>query len=120
MTKYLLRGAALFLLATLTFAFDGNFQWQRPTAYTDGAPLLDQDIDFYSLYCNGTHMGDIENIGMTESWQAPVGFFAPGTYECHLTVTDINGQESEASNSVNFTVGPRVPNPPTGLVITLP
>jgi len=101
-------------------AADGqlHFSWSPPTQYTDGAPLLEQDLDFYTLKCDGVEIADIDNIIGTYSYSVPETGFASGDHSCVLTVTTLQGAESGDSNAVNFTIGPRVPMAPAGLTLT--
>ena len=115
--KYLRRATAILLLSSLVFAFDGNIGFNPPVAYTNGDPLLEQELDFYSWYCGGNVFVFDSIIGnRTAVVPVPV---VPGDYTCWLTVTTLYGVESTASNAVNFTVGPRTPGAPTNLTITL-
>jgi len=90
--------------------FGCTIEWTPPTEYTDNTVLLEQDLDFYSWYCDGNHVVDFDAIIGT--WAADISFGAPGSYTCGLTTTAINGQESELSNTKVFTKGPRIPRPP--------
>lgn len=110
---------ALGLLSTLVFSFDRTVSWEPPVLWENGDPLLEQDLDFYTLYCNGQPFITIDNI---IGQRTAVVDFAPlgeGTHVCHLTVTALNGMESGPSNTSNFTVGPRIPGAPQNFVITL-
>lgn len=120
MQKFWLRATALFLLVLLTFAMDGNISYQPPTGYTDGSALLEQDLDFYSWYCNDpvTPLVSFPSIIGTRVAIVPLPT-SEGTHTCWLTVTAFNEQESGASNTINFTIGPRTPNPPTNLTIVI-
>lgn len=103
---------------TAAYAQAGGFialAWTPPTEYTDGAPLLEQDIDFYTLYCDGAEFITIDAIIGTHSESVNVTAMAPGDHACYLTVTMLTGAESDGSNTVNFTIGPRVPMAPAGL-----
>lgn len=111
--KYFLRVIALLGLASITFAFDANISWTPPISYENGDALLEQDLDFYTLYCNGAPFVTIDSIIGTRSATVDMTALGEGTHSCALRVTALNGMESGDSNIVNFTIGPRVPNPPT-------
>jgi hypothetical protein len=88
-----------------------SISWTPPTEYEDGAPLLEQELDYYTLYCNDIYLLDLDVIIGT--WTADITFGAPGTYVCALTVTSLKGGESQPSNERVFLKGERVPLPPT-------
>lgn len=127
---------AIILIGSLTFNYerDGFFltaayaqaggvltiNWGPPTEYTDGAPLLEQDLDFYTFYCNGVEIKQIDSVIGNTSDLVDLTGLASGNYTCHLTVTALPivpnlGAESGPSNTINFTIGPRVPMAPVGL-----
>jgi hypothetical protein len=86
--------------------------WIPPTEYTDGFPLLEQDLDFYTFYCNGSVVKQIDNVVGTHSNSVDVSGFERGDHDCSMTVTSLLGATSAASNSITFTLGPRVPGSP--------
>lgn len=105
------------LLASLTVdATEFTITWTPPTENEDNTPLLEQDLDFYTLYINGQPVVNFDSIVGT--WTAVIVINEPGTNPGELTVTALNGQESGFSNTVNFLVGPRTPKNPTNLTIT--
>ena len=128
------------LLSSLTFKFgtEGGFalkaafaqtggiltiNWQPPTMYTDGSALIEQDLDFYTFYCNGAELKQINSIIGTYTNGVDVTGLSEGGYTCHITVTTVPivpnvGTESGPSNTINFTIGPRVPMAPAGLIST--
>jgi hypothetical protein len=91
-------------------------EWTPPTQYTDGTPLLEQDLDYYTLHMNGAELLTLDAIVGT--WSVVITVTEPGTHEFRLTVTDLNGQTSDMSNTATFTVGPRTPGVPTNLTVT--
>lgn len=101
--------------AIILFAFASSYSradtftisWTPPAAYTDGTPLFEQDLDFYTVYINNEPIVNLQVIVGT--WTADITITQPGTHDLTMTVTDYNGQESAQSNMVNFTVGPRTP-----------
>lgn len=109
--RAILRITVLLLLSSITFATDFTVSWTPPTQYEDGATLLEQDLDFYTFYCDGNRIVDLDSIVGT--WTAIIAFTEPGTYVCGLTVTDLNGEQSDLSNTKVFMKGPRKPRPPT-------
>jgi hypothetical protein len=112
-------GAVILLLSGLVFGVDQSVTWVPPDAYENGDPLLEQDLDFYTLYCNGQPYSTIDNVIGQNTALIDFGPLGEGTHECYLTVTALNGMESAPSNTANFTVGPRTPGAPTNFVIAL-
>ena len=89
-----------------------------PTQFTDGFPLLEQELDFYTFSCQhllGTFVKEIDSIIGTRSDAVDISGLASGDYTCHLTVTTLLAAESGPSNTINFTIGPRVPMAPANL-----
>lgn len=111
----------LLLICGLTLSWDRTVEWTPPVEYENGDVLLEQDLDFYSLYCNGstTPLVTIDSVIGTRTEIVDFSPLGEGTHTCHLTVTALNGEESGPSNDANFTVGPRTPGAPTNFVITL-
>lgn len=122
----------LILLAGLTLEFDVSdktriglsiahaqvpntlpLSWVPPQFYTDGTPLLEQDLDFYTLYCDGGQTDVIDSIIGTYSYDLDLTQFQSGDHACALSVTSLLGEESVQSNSVNFTIGARTPGAPS-------
>lgn len=102
---------ACLLLGSLTIQADVfTISWLPPTQYTDGSPLLEQDLDYYTLYVDGFSTIYYDSIPGTYSQLHEI--VPAGTYELTLTVTSLEGVESGPSNMIVFTVGPRTPKPP--------
>jgi hypothetical protein len=108
---------AVLMISTTTQASTIQLSWTPPTEYEDGTPLLEQDLDFYTVYINGTPATNLDVIVGT--WSAEIVFTVPGSHQVALTVTDLNGQESQLSNTQVFTVGPRTPKAPTLQVVVV-
>lgn len=111
---------ALLLIIPLTVTWavgEKTFNWTPPTEYEDATPLAQVDIASYDIECDNGFTVNVPNVPLnTDTYAAPAGTFAPGTYECvGYTVTTL-GVRSAASNPVNFTVAPGVPNPPVLVV----
>jgi hypothetical protein len=117
--KNVVRVIALLLVSTLVFSLDGTVSWTPPVEYVDGTPLLEQELDFYTLYCDDVVVATIDNVIGQRSAVVDMSALTEGSHTCALTVTALNGQESGYSNIVNFTVGPRVPGVPADLTIIL-
>ena len=117
--KYLIRLIALICLSPLVFAVEPKtFNWTPPTQNTDGTALTDAEISSYNIFCNAVLLSNVINTGGTDTFtSAPL---PAGSYVCHATTIASNGEESAASNTVNFTVAQSVPQPPTGFTVTLP
>jgi hypothetical protein len=109
----------IILIGSLTFALDQSVSWTPPIAYTNGNPLLEQDLDFYTIYCGGVEFVEIDSVIGTRTALIDFSPLGEGTHVCEMTVTALNGRESAPSNSANFTVGPRTPQAPQNFVITL-
>lgn len=89
--------------------------WTPPLFYTDGFVLLEQELDFYTFGCNGlsaTLEKEIDSIIGTRSDVVDISGLPSGDYTCSMTVTSMIGAESGPSNSINFTIGARVPMAP--------
>lgn len=109
--KYFIRVAALLMLVSITFAFERDISWTPPTSYTNDAPLLEQELDYYTLFCDGTELVQLDSVVGT--WTATIEFpDVPATYTCWLTTTTLLGVESAASNSNVFTYLPPTPMAP--------
>lgn len=112
MKKFIVRATALVLLASLTLAYEKDISYTPPTLWTNGNVLLEQDLDYYTLYCDGVEWEVLDSIIGT--WTRTVNLpDADGDHTCYLTVTAMNGQESAASNNHVFTNQLRVPSPPS-------
>lgn len=96
--------------APLLYAEVVDFNYDRATLRSDGTVLLESDIAFTRLYCDGVMVD--EEVGADESFQTDLGI---GTHNCHATHVDTDGQESLPSNVVVKTVNPAAPNPPENL-----
>lgn len=111
MKKYFIRAIALVMLASITFASDNTINWVPPVFYTNGVPLLEQDLDYYILYCDGAVLQVIDSIIGTPTAQVHLPK-TEGTHVCHLTVTTLVGVESGPSNEHVFTNQPLIPAAP--------
>jgi hypothetical protein len=118
---------AIILLGSLTLDYERGFQfsaayaqasgtltinWTPPTQYEDGFPLLEQELDFYTFSCGGVEVKQIDNVVGTRTDAVDVSGLPSGSYTCHLTVTTLEAMESGPSNTINFTIGSRVPMAP--------
>lgn len=108
---------ALFLLSSLAFAVGGKtFTWIPPVERMDQSALPQAEIAAYRIYCDGNLITPVHiqpNVPLdTDTWAAPDGTFSLGIHTCHATTIDTEGQESDPSNIVNFTVRSARPNPP--------
>lgn len=109
--------ALVVLTSPLVFAVgEKTFTWQPPTERVDGEALPQAEIASYNIYCDGVETPiwtqPNEPLG-TDTWIAPSETFARGTHSCFATTVDTEGQESDPSNIVNFTVSPARPLPPS-------
>ncbi len=93
--------------------FAPRFSWAPPTEFESNTPLDPlTDLSEYRLYCTPSPQTPTRTLPNTDNeWQAPIGFFAPGTYTCHMTSVGMNGQESTESSVETFTVTPDKPGP---------
>lgn len=109
----------LLIISPLTFAVETKmFNWIPPTQNTDGTPLPDAEIASYNIFCNAVLLGNVPNTNGTDSWVSPP--LPAGTYNCHATTVAVSGEESDASNAVNFIVDPSVPEAPSNFSVVLP
>lgn len=114
-----MKRAIPFLLAlwlTPVWADDFQICWTPPTQFVNGDPLLEQDLDFYTLYINDQNVMSFDAIVGT--WCVVYTTHTEGTYFTKLTVTHVNGETSDFSNEASFTLGPRTPGAPTNLTVT--
>lgn len=107
------------MIAPLVFAIaPKTFSWVPPTEYVDGAPLPDDEIASYNIYCNSVLLANVPNTGGTNTWTSDP--LPDGSYSCFATTIAVNGEESDPSNSANFTVLPSKPGAPTTFTVELP
>jgi len=116
-SRALVRTLVLCGLASLTFAYDGNVSYVPPSAYTNGDPLLEQDISHYAMYCNGAAFTTITSIIGTTTVVIDLTPLGEGTHSCTLRTVMLNGSTSADSNIASFTVGPRTPQAPTLTIV---
>ena len=111
MKRAILRATVILLLASLTVQADTfTVSWLPPTQYEDNSALLEQDLDYYTLYVDG--ISTIFYDSIPGSYSQLHTIVPAGTYSLTLTVTTLEGVESGHSNAKAFTVGPRTPQPP--------
>ncbi len=109
--KYIVRAIALVMLASVTLAYEETISWRPPIFYVDGTPLLEQELDYYNVYCDAELLVSLDSIIGT--WTATVDFpDTPGTHTCWLTVVTLLGEESDHSNTKVFTNLPPKPMAP--------
>jgi hypothetical protein len=113
---YFLTALMLVMLSAPLWADDWQVCWEPPTAFVNGDPLLEQDLQYYTLYINGTELLSFDAIVGT--WCYVITINTEGTYLATMTVTHLNGQTSDFSNEASFTLGPRTPGAPTNLTVT--
>ena len=102
---------AVLLFGSLTIEADVfTISWLPPTHDTAGVPLLEQELDYYTLYVDGYSTIFYDSI--PGSYSELHEIVPAGTYELTLTVTTLEGVESDPSNTAVFIVGPRKPMPP--------
>jgi hypothetical protein len=82
-----------------------SLTWVNPTQYTDGSPLLVSDIATIKIYCGVTPvlMASVPPVPATTTVEIS------GAQACYATATDINGKESNKSNSITLSVKPKPP-----------
>jgi len=102
----------LVMLLFVGTAFATDFEWQNPTDYEDGTPIVAGDLVNVTLICEGQTF--VYTMGETMSTED----FAPGTYQCVATAETANGLTSAPSNAVSFTVAPP-PSPPLPPILTV-
>lgn len=97
-----------FVWSNISFAGTKTFSWNNPTTYENGDPLNPAtELQNATVYCNGSAIGTVPGGETTLVTDLP-----SGVYQCHATVTSIDGSESQASNSVNFIIL-RIPAAPS-------
>lgn len=95
-----------------------DVSWEPPTEYEDGYPLLEQELDYYTFYCNDEEVKQIDSVIGTRSDMVDISNLPSGNYTCHLTVTSLEGMESQPSNTADFFIGARTPGSPALLTIS--
>ena len=87
-----------------------GFTWQNASTRVDGTPFdpATEQAEI-RIYCNGDTSPTFTSTGAAEALSA---ITVPGTYTCHATTVDTDGQESAPSASVTKTVLRALPNPP--------
>jgi hypothetical protein len=83
-----------------------TFSWVAPTTYVNGAPLPASEIAGYTISC-ATRTLTVN--GPVTSFSAE---FEPGIYVCSAVTRATNGEVSNPSNTVSFSVAPPRPNAP--------
>ena len=106
------------LLAFTVFAdlpYQPRFTWVAPTEFTDTSPLDPlTDLSEYKLYCTGPTSVDMSLPNTDVQFEAPVGMFTAGDYQCEMTAVATasnGGGESAPSAPVNFTISQKNPRP---------
>jgi hypothetical protein len=99
---------ALLLVSVSAQAAVYSLTWVNPTQYTDGSPLLVSDIATIKIYCGVTPvlMASVPPVPAATTLELS------SAQACYATATDINGKESNKSNSITLSVKPK---PPTQL-----
>lgn len=105
----------LLLLAAPVHADTFEVCWIPPTTFENGDPLLEGELDYYTLYVDEQVLLNFDAIVGT--WCVTFEVHVEGTYFASMTVTHINGQTSARSNIEPFTLGARAPAPPTQVVV---
>lgn len=88
--------------------------WQAPTENTDGTPVKGPLT--YNLYRAGTEAALVKSpetlfmalpgqLNVDGRYEAPLPDFPEGRHVIALTAVDIEGDESELSNTVGFRIG---------------
>ena len=108
--------AVLPATALALMPFNPEFLWTAPTEYVSGAPL-DPTTDLHAteafkFYCDGVTEPRITFPRDAREWVTAVGDFSVGSHSCYVTATDLEGDESAPSGTVNFTVEADAPVPP--------
>jgi hypothetical protein len=101
------------LASAQSFADSFDICWTPPTQFVNGDALLEQDLDYYTLYMNDAEVMSFDVIVGT--WCVEYITHVEGTYTAELTVTHMNGQTSDRSNQSVFTLGPRKPKAPANV-----
>ena len=86
----------------VTFGF--NFSWDDPTERTDGTDFFPEEIDRYVLSCvSVTQEAEIE-VPRSEAMEGEFEWLdavdVGGFYDCKMKVVDVEGLESDWSNTV--------------------
>ncbi len=110
--KHFVRAIALLCLASITLAFERDISYTPPEFYVNGDVLLEQELDFYTVYCDDQVVTILDSIIGT--WARTVDFpeITGASDTCWLTTTTLLGAESDPSNVKVFMGPPRTPMAP--------
>jgi hypothetical protein len=100
--------ALLFLLllsSALAEAATYRLTWVNPTQYNDGSPLLIADLATIKIYCGATPV----MVAAVSPVPASTTVELTGVQACYATATDLNGVESNKSNTITLQVKPKPP-----------
>lgn len=117
MKKIVVIFIVLVMAAPIVFAADQKFTWVPPTQYEDNSPLSNADIKQYDLVCDDVWTAGFSNSPANRS--SAVFDMTNGQHVCYMRTVMKDGQKSNHSNSVTFTVGvpstPKKPKPAASL-----
>ena len=119
------------MAAQAALPYAPEFSWTAPTANVDGSAVPATGtlaLKEYRVYCAqppavpSKTTTPIKVLTVpTQTWIAPAGTFATGSWSCSLTAVNNNtvaaGNESALTNPVNFTIAAPVPQPPSVLTV---
>jgi hypothetical protein len=108
MTKIIVGVLLVLMVSVSAHAAVYQLSWTNPTQYTDGSPLMTSDISTIKVYCGATPV----LVASVPPVPATATVELTGAQACYATATDINGKESNKSNSITLSVKPK---PPTSL-----
>lgn len=94
----------------LLLAGTKEFTWTNPTERHDGSAFDPAtELAETRIYCNGDRSPTFVVPGPADTFTANL---PAGSHVCYATAVDNDGLESDASNSVTFTILPARPKPP--------
>lgn len=93
-----------------------TFKWSAPTQREDGSALDPTELS-YRLYIDGAALVDFPGSLNPDGTYEYKREFSHGKYTAELTALDMEGRESQKSNSVPFEVV-SAPSAPANLVVS--
>jgi hypothetical protein len=101
--------------------------WQTPMERVDGTPLSTDELDYYTVICNGYNTGNAESIltlpvngnGAAREVARTDLFKSYGHYKCRIKVTDSAGTDGKWSEYVEVNWRDSKPSPAFNIMIVV-
>jgi hypothetical protein len=100
-------------------------KWDTPMERVDGSPVTVDQLDYYTIICNGYNTGNAESILTlpvdadqdTQEVKRTELFMSYGDYKCQIKVTAKDGTDGEWSEYVRVNWDAGEPNPAKNVMI---